>query len=797
MNTKQGSIMLKMRWALVARMGLVLLLGVLQAGVVRASDMILSGLDITTLAGDKLQIQLDMGQAAVEPKVFHTDNPARIALDFPGVKNGLGKKIIPVNQGVATNIYIAEAADRVRVVVNLLESIPFETSVVGNKVFLTLSKNVLRLAANPKGKAKPAAGLVPAALNQPSSTVTNLMPQQVISGFDFKRGEKGEGRILISLANPNTVVNTKEDAGKIVVSFANTLLSGNLAKRLDVSEFATPVKFIDAVAKNGQTTMTVVMQNNLFDYSLLQSEGLLTIEFRPLSNEEKDALERTRVKYTGDRLSLNFQDIEVRSVIAILAEFTGQNVVAGDDVTGTITLKLDDVPWDEALDFVMMTKELGKYETGNVTLVSPLDKIKDYKKKQQETEAVVEQLDPLLTEYIQINYAKAESFRNLLYGIDSGAFGSCNIRQTRGMTTSSGSQSQNQNQQAFNPNQSRQNQGAGGANNTANRADDKYKLMSERGSAVVDTRTNTLIVRETSKRLEEIKKMIRRLDVTVRQVMIESRIVIASNVFARQLGVKFGTAGGAGLPGNSVFGWGGQGTTGTLPLQTSAGTATTAPTFSPGGILFGTQSNTTASTSGAQALNNLVDLGTTSTPYGDLGMTLVKGADYVLNLELQALQDENRGELLSNPRVMTSDRCQADIRQGVQIPYQTSSANLGTNVQFAEAVLQLDVTPQITPNGSIIMDLYISKNAEGVVTNGIPSIDTRDIRTLVRVNDGETVVLGGVFEGTSTNTVNKVPFFGDLPGVGFLFKRTAIDEEKSELLIFVTPKVVKDSTSSN
>ncbi|TAL47489.1 MAG: type IV pilus secretin family protein [Methylovulum sp.] len=767
MNNKQGGITLnKMALNKMGRVciGLCLFLFMLHGASVKASGLAISGLDVATLAGGKLQIQLEMTGAAVAPKVFHTDNPARIALDFLGVKNALGKKMYPINQGVASNVYVAEAADRVRIVVNLLESAPFETKVAGNKVLLTLTRaNTLAPSAfNPVVKKPPMPVAIPTA-----SAITTLMPQQAISGFDFKRGEKGEGRILISLANPNTVVNSKEEGGKVVVSFLNTRLSGNLAKRLDVSEFATPVKFIDTVSSNQGTKITVTMQNSFYDYSLFQTEGLLTVEFRPLTSGEKEALERTRVKYTGDRLSLNFQEIDIRSVIAILAEFTGLNVVAGDDVTGSITLKLDDVPWDEALDFVMMTKGLEKYETGNVTLIAPVGKIKEYKEKQKETELVVEQLDPLITEYIQINYAKAENFRNLLYGRDTGAFGSCGVRTNR-TTASTGGQQSNQNTSQTQS----QSQGASGQSGTGT-ANEMFKLLSSRGSAVVDARTNTLIVRETAKRLEDVKKMISRLDVTVRQVMIESRVVIATNTFAKELGVKFGVTKQADVGDNTAFALGGRGTKAFANAQPD----------SSGNI--------------GTITDQLVDLGTTATPYGALGMTLARGADYVLNLELSALQDQGLGEIISNPRVMTTDRCQASIKQGVQIPYQTSSGNLGTNIQFVDAVLQLDVTPQVTPSGSIIMDLYISKDAVGAVTNGIPSIDTKNVRTNVRVNDGETIVLGGVYEGTSRSDVNKVPFFADLPGIGFLFKRTLNQDDKTELLIFVTPKVMKDTVENN
>ncbi|MFA5924282.1 MAG: AMIN domain-containing protein, partial [Methylococcaceae bacterium] len=740
----------KMRQSLCTYMILGLFLSIFQTASVRAGELAITGLDIATLTGDRLQIQLEMDGAAIEPKVFHTDNPARIALDFSGVKNGLDKKMFPINRGAASTIYVAEAADRVRVVVNLIESTPFETKVVGNKVLLTLTRASIKAPAKLKPFAeKPG---VPVAVKSANSVARALIPEQTISGFDFKRGDKGEGRILVSLANPDTIVNSKQEGGKVVINLLNTRLPENLAKRLDVSEFATPVKFIDTVSSNQETTVTVTTQNDLYDYSLFQSEGLLTIEFRPLSFAEKEALERTRVKYKGDRLSLNFQDIEIRSVIAILAEFTGQNIVAGDDVTGAITLKLDDVPWDEALDFMrgvaifakaflgipaqqaakitrplmpaaapavlslsfatqqgdsshhpndstrfrkacifttqktlrentctiasgdystpvsqrMMTKNLGKYETGNVTLISPLDKIKDYKQKQQETAAVVEQLDPLVTEYIKINYARAEEFRNLLNGLDTGGIGSCSEvkSSTQSTTEVAGTQGMKDQtvggaNQVGSANQSEgANQGGG-----ASKLDEAFTFLSARGSAVVDGRTNTLIVHETVQRLEEVKKLIRKLDIPVRQVMIESRIVIANSSFAKELGVRFGVAG------DNVHVNNGSGPVGSVNKL--------------GG--------TTGTINGTAVINDaLVDLATKANPYGALGMTLARGADYVLNLELSALQDNNRGELVSNPRVMTSDRCLATIQQGQKIPYLTISQN-GTQTTFVDAVLQRGV----------------------------------------------------------------------------------------------------------
>lgn len=813
MSNKQGSVMLnKVERSLYTYISVGLFLLIAFIVPVRASDLSLSNIGVVALADNKIQIQLEMSGIATLPKIFQTDNPARIALDFDNIINALPKKMYPVNQGAVSNVYVAATGNRIRVVINLLEVTPFETKVVGNKVLLTLaqqSKPVASAVMPAPMLPKSAAPLLPAPVTpsasagrfNPKSAISTLMPEQAISGFDFKRGEKGEGRILISLANPNTIVNTKEQAGKVILTFVNSRLPSNLAKRLDVSEFATPVKYIDAISSGRDTTMTVVMQNKLYDYSSFQSNGLLTVEFRPLTENEKQAMERSRSKYTGDRLSLNFQEIEVRSVIAILAEFTGQNVVAGDDVTGNITLKLDDVPWDEALDFIMMTKDLGKYETGNVTLISPLDRIRTYKEKQQATERVVAQLDPLVTDYIKINYANAAALIPLLSGSSAGV-NTCNASATAGGVANSAPV---QTPATANTTQ-------GGINGSDGNEDTKVGLsaVSTRGSIVVDQRTNTIIVRDTAKRLDEIRDLIHRLDVPVRQVMIESRIVIATNNFVKELGVKFGVGkkGYADSNYSKQFGIGGPGTRGNMGTQTTslspqqyydnAGYPTTQLNQ------IGQQMTTTAGTAASVAIQDqLVNLATSGTPMGALGMTLVRGADYVLNLELQALQSQGKGELISNPRVMTSDRCQATIKQGVQIPYSSSQAGtagaqaVATTI-FVDALLELDATPQITPNGSVIMKLNITKNSAGAQTpTGQVSIDKREIHTNVTVLDGETVVLGGIFEEVISDNLNSIPFFSDLPGIGFLFKNTRKQDDKTELLIFITPKIVKDNVASD
>ncbi len=466
-------------------------------------------------------------------------------------------------------------------------------------------------------------------------------------------------------------------------------------------------------------------------------------------------------------------------------------MVAGDDVSGNITLKIDDVPWDEALDFIMMTKELGKYQTGNVTLISPLDKIKDYKEKQQKMEEVVEKSDALITEYLKINFAKAESFKSLLNGLDTGAFGSCGNDTT---TTSSLGLSSNSNTSSNNdPTQQNQNSVSRSLTsqlsntiNTQNQTQnginsEEKRLLSTRGSAIVDSRTNTLIVKDTAKKLDDVKKLIHRLDVPVQQVMIESRIVIADDSFARNLGVKFGAGKQGALDASTNYATGGKGTTGDI-------------------------------SSGNSVLkDSLFDLGAQSmgsTPPAALGMTLVRGADYVLNLEVSALQSNGRGESISNPRVMTMNRCTAYIIQGVQVPYVTlptvvangSSSSSVPTVTFKDATLALNVTPQITPSGSVLMNLVIKKDnvneTASIGLNGNKVLDKREIKTSVLVEDGETIVLGGVYEDNDSITKNKVPFFADLPFVGDLFTNSAKTSAKKELLIFVTPKIVKDNQAT-
>ncbi|MEN8259721.1 MAG: type IV pilus secretin PilQ [Pseudomonadota bacterium] len=730
-----------------------LLLFLMQTTLVAAQELSLRSIDFSALPGDQLQLQLGMSGPAFAPKVFQTENPARIALDFPGVTSDLPVKTYPVNIGVTSSVHAVEASGRVRVVINLIEMVPYETRVEGNNVFVKLKSGKPVIAPPPKS--------VPVARTRRAYAE---LPKQTISNIDFRRGNQGEGRIVVSLTDPNTVVDFREEGGKLLVHFTNTTLPPALSRRLDVSDFATPVESIDTMAEGTKTKMVVTPKTGDYDYSSYQTDGMLTIEFRALTQEEKEEALKKKFPYTGERLSLNFQDIEVRSVLQILADFTNLNIVASDSVSGNVTLRLNDVPWDQALDLILKSKGLSKREAGNVVLVAPTAEINKIEREELEAQKVVQKLEPLRTEFIQVNFAKAENFRNLLLGgFTTGSIDGCSVTGSGSRGSGGGGAGAG----------GRAGIGGGAAaaqagSSVSRRADDKYTLLSDRGTAIVDSRTNILIVRDTVKQLEEIRKLLLELDKPVRQVMIESRVVIASNDFAKELGVRFNA---------STF--------------SESDSIITGETLPSGPLKVG---NDTIS-----GVSGLVDLATVAAPHGTLAVTLLKAGDYLLDLELTALQDEARGEIISNPRVMTSDRCEATIIQGVQIPY-TVQADIGATptTQLIDANLEMHVTPQITPNGNVIMDLQIHKDAQGdpvnVATgNTAPAIDTRVIRTSVQVENGDTVVLGGVYESEYGRSVNKVPFFADLPGIGFLFKRTRVDDNKRELLFFVTPKVIKSS----
>ncbi|WP_233144739.1 type IV pilus secretin family protein [Methyloprofundus sedimenti] len=727
-----------------------LLLG--QVSLVEAQELALSSVSLNALSGDNLQLNFEMTGDVAKPEVFHTDNPARIVLDFAGVKSALKQKKNLINAGGIDSYVAIEANGRLRIVINLVKLVHYDVKVQENHVIVAL-RSSSRMARDSHE-------------NLTKKTLTQfaaLIPEQVINKIDFRRGKNGEGRLLIFLSNPNTVVNTQEKSGKIELSFLNTNLPQVYAKKMDVLDFATPVSMIEAKEVGTEVNIIITPINSDFDFSTFQSDGLLTVEVRAITTAEEEEKRKNKFPFSGERLSLNFQDIDIRSVLQILANFTDLNIIASDAVAGSLTLNLNDVPWDQALDIILKSKGLGKRESGNVILVAPNEEIVKLEEEELKSQQVSERLEPLKTEYIQINYAKAENFRNILNGYSSFSANGCTVSTGAGNNGVGGSSDGTGSGigggigggigSAIGS--------VGGIGSVGNRGNNgqgaNYSLLSDRGTAIVDSRTNTLIVKDTAKSQEEIRQMIQKLDRQVRQVLIEARIVIAEQGFAQELGVKFGAAYVG--PNGSVGA-----TTGSNPNN---GT--------PGDIV-------------SPILSNLA----VSNPYGALGMTLASGANYVLNLEISALQDDRKAEFVSNPKVLTSDRCLAKIEQGQQIPYQTVSQN-GTQTQFQDASIILEVTPQITPSGSVIMDLYITKDSPGDSTPGGLAINTRQVTASVRVEDGETIVIGGVYEGDTVNIVNSVPWFADLPLIGWMFRKTTKNDFKKELLVFITPKITKDS----
>ncbi len=724
---------------------IILLFG--RVSLVWAEDITLTSVNLNTLSGDNVQLSFEMTDDINMPKVFHTDSPARIVLDFIGTKSALKQKKNTINAGGVNSFVAIEAAGRLRVVINLLKLVPYEVKVEGHHAIVILRSSG-KVARESHKK-----------LSEKTLTqFAALIPKQAINKIDFRRGKKGEGRLLISLSNPNTVVNMQEKSGKIELTFLNTELPDLYAKKMDVLDFATPVSMVEAKRVGSKVKILITPIDGNYAYTSFQSDGLLSVDIRPITTAEEEAQRREKFPYSGERLSLSFHDIEVRSVLQILADFTDLNIIVNDSVTGNLTLRLNDVPWDQALDFILKAQGLAKRQAGNVILVAPTAEISKLEQEELDAIKVVERLEPLKTEYIQINYAKALNFRNILMGISSFNTNGCAVSSLSNNLNGGGGLGQGG---QGNGQASQQNFGNNAGGNGNGNGQNNYTLLSDRGTALVDSRTNTLIVRDTSKHLKDIREMVSLLDRSVDQVLIEARIVIAEDGFAQELGVKFGAAytGGDGV--NTSFKAGG----------------TTGGSTNPGGggIV-------------SPILSNLA----VSNPYGALGMTLADGANYVLNLEITALQDDRKAEFVSNPKVLTSDRCKASIEQGVEIPFQTVSQD-GTQTEFKDAKILLEVTPQITPNGSIIMELRITKDSPGEITPGGLAINSREINTSVQIEDGETVVLGGVYEGDTVNIVNSVPWFKDLPLVGWMFRKTIKSDVKKELLIFITPKIVKDS----
>lgn len=662
---------------------------------VSAEENAITEINYSSLPGDQVQIRISLENLASEPGSFTIDSPARIALDFPNTKIKLPNRSQTIGVGVARSISTVEAGGRTRVVLNLSRLVTYQTHVDGNDVIVTLG-GTHKIATAKKSKHMG---------NQPDNSSGSS-----VQNIDFRRGEKGEGRIILELSDPNTAVDLKTRGEQITLTVTNTSISSELERRLDVIDFGTPVKTIDAFNQNGNVKI-IITGIGEFEQLAYQADNSFTVDVKPIVKETAAEKEKKKFAFKGERLSLNFQNIEVRAVLQLIADFTDLNLITSDTVTGNVTLRLKNVPWDQALDIVLRSKGLGMVKDGNVISVAPAEELAARAKLDQTIEAQA----PLISDSVQINYAKAADFTKLLKTKDN-------------------------------------------------------SLLSARGSVSVDTRTNQLLIRDTAKNIAAITALIQQLDIPVRQVLIESRIVLATNDFSKELGVRFG------VTNNDLTATEQQATSGNLNATTQIlnGEVITAPD----------RYNVNLPVTSLAASAGSIGLALAKLPFGTL-----------LELELSAAQTEGRSETISSPRVITADQSQAVIETGTEIPYAEASSSGAATVSFKKAVLSLKVTPQITPDDRIIMELSVSKDSPDFanLTAAGPPIKTQAVETNVLVDNGETIVLGGVYEQTKAKSSQRVPFFGDLPLVGFLFRSTFEQNNKSELLIFVTPKLIKDN----
>jgi type IV pilus assembly protein PilQ len=674
----------------------------------------LQSLDVAALPGDKVELKLTFDEPVAVPKGYTIEQPARIALDLPGVVNKLGAKNKEIGIGNARSVTVVEAGDRTRLIVNLTNLSAYNTRVEGNNLFVVVGEG----AANSSAMRSSSTATAPVA--SPVTKKVYTSSSKAIKGVDFQRGELGAGDLVIQLSDPSVSADIQDQGGKIVLSFAKTQLPDPLRVRLDVKDFATPVQFVNAQSQGDKTTITIE-PTGLYDYLAYQADDKLIVSVKPLTATEKEKRKAESFAYTGEKLSLNFQDIDVRSVLQLIADFTELNLVASDTVQGNITLRLQNVPWDQALDLVLKTKGLDKRKVGNVLMVAPADEIAARERQELESNKQIAELAPLKQDFIQLNYAKASDIAKLY-------------------------------------------------------EDDKNKgvLKDEaRGRIISDDRTNTLVVNLTQDRIDDLRRIVAQLDIAVRQVMIEARIVEASVDYSKELGVRWG---GAFTSGNFV----GYGKNGNIGTEDNAG--------SNCGVLGGV--NCTLPTNDKGSHSPFVDLGSAKATSG-LGIGYITD-NLLLDLQLSAMEKSGNGEIVSQPKVVTADKETAKILKGTEIPYQEASSSGATTTSFKEAALSLEVTPQITPDNRVIMEVKITKDEPDYpnALNGVPPIKKNEVDAKVLVADGETIVIGGVFSNTQNKSVEKVPFLGDLPYLGRLFRRDIIQDQKNELLVFLTPRIL-------
>ena len=674
---------------------------VLFSNLVQAEDQadltnkILS-VDFSTLPGGRVVVRIKTSEPLANPPAgFALSSPARIALDFPKVANGLVKNNIEAGQGVLKSVTMAKAKDRTRLVLNLAKNVGFDTALEGNEVKVTLQATEASAGNDVETK------FAEATLGAEQAGITNV---------DFARGKNGEGRIVVDLTDPNAGINIKQKGKTIVVDFVNTNIPDNLQRRLNVTNFNTPVVYVDTI-KQGKNSRIVIEPKGNWEHSAYQTDKKFIIDVRQVVEDPNKLVRGNKPGYSGEKLSLNFQNIEVRSVLQVIADFTGLNIITSDTVSGNLTLRLKDVPWDQAMDIITQSKGLAMRKTGNVILVAPADELNAKERQALEAKQLIDDLEPLRTEVYTLKYMKADALKNIL-------------------------------------------------------TDSKQKILSKRGSAVLDPRTNTVFVQDTPRYLEQVQSIINKTDIAIKQVMIESRMVIADEKFGKSLGARFGVS----------------------KVKTSGNTQYAI------GDTVGNTSGALGSTSTSTSINGLQSNLPVAGSFGNFALSIFRlPAGLLLNLELSALESDQRGKVVSSPRVTTANQFKARVAQGVEIPYAEASSSGAATISFKKAELSLEVTPQITPDDKIIMDLEVRKDSRGETTPAGPAINTQNILTQVLVANGETAVLGGIFEQVERNDVDKVPFFGDIPVMGNLFKRKIVQQDKTELLIFVTPKIMDES----
>ncbi|MBD9426530.1 type IV pilus secretin PilQ [Pseudomonas sp. PDM15] len=688
------------------RIGVSLIMALFAPSLLAAN---LQGLDVAALPGDKVELKLAFDEPVTAPRGYTIEQPARIALDLPGVANKLGAKNRELGVGNARSVTVVETKDRTRLIINLSALVPYSTRAEGNNLYVVVGEG-----SNGPAVASSAVVSSPA-LSAPVDR-TKYVGVRSVRGIDFQRGEGGEGNVVIELSDPSVSADIQEQGGKIRLDFAKAQLPDSLRVKLDVKDFATPVQFVTASEGDGKVSINIE-PTGFYDYLAFQTDNKLTISVKPLTQDDVEKRKSERFMYSGEKLSLNFQDIDVRSVLQLIADFTDLNLVASDTVQGNITLRLQNVPWDQALDLVLKTRGLDKRKVGNVLLIAPADEIAARERQELESKNQIAELAPLRRELIQINYAKASDIAALFQSVA----------------------------------------GIDGEEDSANGA------SVERGSVTVDDRTNSIIAYQTQERLDELRRIVAQLDIPVRQVMIEARIVEANVDYDKELGVRWGGA--TNLQGDSNWSIYGNDDKGDEGGNTGDDVTANVP---------------------------FVDLGSANRTSG-IGIGFITD-NVLLDLELSAMEKTGNGEVISQPKVVTSDKETAKILKGTEVPYEESSSSGATTIAFKEAALSLEVTPQITPDNRIIMEVKVNKDEPDYqnALNNVPPIKKNEVNAKVLVSDGETIVIGGVFSNEQSKSVDKVPLLGDMPFVGRLFRRDVVKDTKNELLVFITPRIMNN-----